>query len=115
MQAALDDYMEEYVKPKLAFGELTSNAQLDDPGYTVNLTGVSHTVTGYNWWHEPDSTTLYIHVRPLDTPKGQMLKELIAHDIPLRAAYRGEGSIISEVAAPNFKLICFDITLDENE
>ena len=112
MQAALDAYTTEYVKQNRAFGELNPDLHMYDHHGTIQLSEVSHAVTGYNWWHETSdgSTTLYVHIKPLDTPKGRVLKALLDSEVPVHASYRAEGSVTNATANPDFRLISFDIT-----
>lgn len=79
-----DKYNEEFVKQRRALGEC------DHPDSSVvNLANASHHVTKM-WWNGDD---LMGEVEILNTPSGNILKNIIASGITLGISSRGVGSI----------------------
>jgi hypothetical protein len=90
--------------------ERRSLGELDHPtAAEVNLTNASHLITEM-WW---DGNKLKGEVELLDTPSGQIAKQLIAHSVPLGISSRGIGSTDEEngvtMVQDDFNLICFDL------
>lgn len=97
-------YISTEVKENRALGEL------DHPDSTVvNLSNVSHTLKEAHWNGNDVVGTIEI----LNTPSGNILKELLAAGIRLGISSRGLGSVkkIDENTVEvdeDFSLICFD-------
>jgi hypothetical protein len=103
-----DKYNDEFVKQRRALGEC------DHPDSSVvNLANASHHVTKM-WW---DGDNLMGEVEILNTPAGNILKNIIASGVTLGISSRGVGSI-KEVftedkdkyleVQEDFELIAFD-------
>jgi hypothetical protein len=93
-----------------AIKERRSLGELDHPDDSViNLKNAAHLVTKM-WW-EGDSVMGKIEV--LDTPSGQILKELVKAGCKLGISSRGLGSVREErgvtMVEDDFQLICFDM------
>ena len=91
------------VKERRALGEL------DHPDDSVvNLKNASHMVTDV-WW---DGKDVLGKVQILNTPSGQVLKELINAGVKLGISSRGLGSVHESqgqtIVEDDFQLICFD-------
>ncbi len=105
-------YMEDFVKARRALGEL------DHPeSSVVNLQNASHLVTDM-WWDKDD---LKGTVEILDTPSGNILKQLFAANVTLGISSRGLGSVkevhieankSAKQVQDDFKLIAFDFVSD---
>ena len=83
--------------------------ELDHPDDSViNLKNVSHMVTGI-WW---DGDGVMGKVRVLDTPSGNILKNLVQGGVKLGISSRGLGSTKKDsgktIVQEDFQLICFD-------
>jgi len=92
------------VEERRALGEL------DHPEQSViNLRNVSHLVTEV-WW---DGKDVMGKIQVLNTPSGQVLKELVNANIKIGISSRGTGSVRESkgdtVVEDDFQLICFDI------
>ena len=102
----LEREMENYkklVKERRALGEL------DHPDDSVvNLKNASHMVTDV-WWNGND---VMGKVQVLNTPSGQVLKELVNAGVKLGISSRGLGSVHESqgqtIVEDDFQLICFD-------
>ena len=95
---------EKLVKENRALGEL------DHPEDSViNLKNASHLVTK-TWWQGND---VMGKIEVLDTPSGQILKDLVKANVKLGISSRGLGSVKQEkgktIVEDDFQLICFDI------
>jgi hypothetical protein len=95
------------VKERRALGEL------DHPDTSViNLANASHLVTEI--WMEENKCMGKIEV--LNTPSGNVLKELVNAGVSLGISSRGMGSIREEngvtLVEDDFQLICFDMVSD---
>ena len=91
------------VKERRALGEL------DHPeDSVVNLKNASHMVTDV-WW---DGDDVLGKVQILNTPSGQVLKELVNAGVKLGISSRGLGSVSEQmgktIVEDDFQLICFD-------
>jgi len=92
------------VKERRALGEL------DHPEDSViNLKNASHMVTDI-WW---DGDSVMGKVKVLDTPSGQILRNLVQSGVSLGISSRGLGSVHESnngqaVVEDDFQLICFD-------
>ena len=98
----IDNY-QKIIEDRRALGEL------DHPDDSViNLKNVSHMVTKM-WW---DNNNVMGKVRVLDTPSGNILKNLIKGGVKLGISSRGLGSTRKEggktIVEEDFQLICFD-------
>ena len=92
------------VQERRALGEL------DHPEQSViNLRNVSHLVTEV-WWNGKD---VMGKLQVLNTPSGQVLKELVNAGVKIGISSRGTGSVRESkgdtVVEDDFQLICFDI------
>ena len=92
------------VQERRALGEL------DHPDQSViNLRNVSHLVTE-TWWNGKD---VMGKIQVLNTPSGQVLKELVNAGVKIGISSRGTGSVRESkgdtVVEDDFQLICFDI------
>jgi hypothetical protein len=102
LQREVENY-KKLVEDRRALGEL------DHPDDSViNLKNVSHMVTGI-WW---DGDGVMGKVRVLDTPSGNILKNLVHGGVKLGISSRGLGSTRKEggktIVQDDFQLICFD-------
>lgn len=108
LKREVDKYNDEFVKQRRALGEC------DHPDSSVvNLANASHHVTKM-WW---DGDNLMGEVEILNTPAGNILKNIIASGVTLGISSRGIGSI-KEVftedkdkyleVQEDFQLIAFD-------
>jgi hypothetical protein len=91
------------VKERRALGEL------DHPEDSViNLKNASHLVTEV-WW---DGSDVMGKVKVLNTPSGQVLRELANSGVNLGISSRGMGSVHESngetIVEDDFQLICFD-------
>jgi len=103
----LEREIENYKKLVL---ERRALGELDHPEDSViNLKNASHLVTEI-WW-EGDEVMGKIKI--LNTPSGQILKELINGGVSLGISSRGMGSVIETAGATmvedDFTLLCFDM------
>ena len=94
---------EKLVRERRALGEL------DHPdSATINLANASHMVTDI-WW---DKDSVMGKVQVLNTPSGQILRELVNCGVKLGISSRGMGSVHEDqgttVVEDDFQLICFD-------
>ena len=92
------------VQERRALGEL------DHPEQSViNLRNVSHLVTEL-WWNGKD---VMGKIQVLNTPSGQVLRELVNANVKIGISSRGTGSIRESregtIVEDDFNLICFDI------
>jgi len=92
------------VKERRALGEL------DHPDDSViNLKNASHLVTDI-WW---DKGAVMGKIQVLNTPSGQVLKELVNAGVKLGISSRGMGSVHESegntMVEDDFQLICFDM------
>ena len=99
-------YFKNFINQKRAMGEL------DHPeSSVVNLANVSHNITEMNW----NGDDLVGTVEVLNTPAGNILKELFKGGIKLGISSRGMGSVEamnedgdSQEVQNDFELIAFD-------
>lgn len=106
-QSVLEREMNNYkrlVQERRALGEL------DHPDQSViNLRNVSHLVTEV-WWNGKD---VMGKLQVLNTPSGQVLKELVNAGVKIGISSRGTGSVRESrgdtIVEDDFQLICFDI------
>jgi hypothetical protein len=92
------------VEERRALGEL------DHPEQSViNLKNVSHLVTEV-WWNGKD---VMGKIQVLNTPSGQVLRELVNANVKIGISSRGTGSVRENrgdtIVEDDFQLICFDI------
>ena len=102
LQREVENYWK-LVKERRALGEL------DHPDDSViNLKNASHLVTDM-WW---DNEALIGKVEVLDTPSGNILKQLAKSGVSLGISSRGLGSVRESqgqtIVEDDFQLICFD-------
>ena len=86
-----------------------ATGELDHPDDSViNLKNASHLVTDM-WW---DGPALMGKVEVLNTPSGNILKQLANSGVALGISSRGLGSVREEkgktIVEDDFQLICFD-------
>lgn len=95
---------EEMVKDRRALSELDHP---DSP--VISLAKVSHLVTEM-WW---EGDTLMGRIELLNTPSGQVAKDLVKSGVMLGISSRGVGSVKkiheSDVVQDDFELIAFDL------
>ena len=100
-------YVTEYVNKNRALGELNHPT-----GPSVNLDRVSHKVT---WLYE-NNNDFYGKAKILDTPCGQIVKNLMNEGIKLGVSTRGMGSLEKRggvnVVKEDFMLAAIDIVAD---
>lgn len=101
-----EKYINEYIRERRALGEL------DHPENrtVVNLANVSHNIVESHW--EGDDLIGTIEI--LNTPSGNIVKELMRSGIKIGVSSRGVGSVreLGENTVEvedDFNLICFDI------
>jgi len=90
--------------------ERRSLGELDHPDDSViNLKNASHLVAKM-WW---DGENVMGKIEVLNTPSGQILKDLVKSNVKLGISSRGLGSVKEEqghiMVEDDFQLICFDI------
>jgi len=100
-------YFENFINQKRAMGEL------DHPeSSVVNLANVSHNITEMNW----NGDDLVGTVEVLNTPSGNILKELFRCGVTVGISSRGMGSVKESngktIVEDDFQLICFDMVSD---
>ena len=93
-----------------AIAERRSLGELDHPDDSViNLKNASHLITKM-WW---DGDSVMGKIECLDTPSGQILKQLVKSGVKLGISSRGMGSTKQQngdtMVEDDFQLICFDI------
>ena len=91
------------VEERRALGEL------DHPEDSViNLKNASHMITEV-WW---DNKNVMGKVKVLNTPSGQILRQLVGDGVKLGISSRGMGSVTENagqtIVEDDFQLICFD-------
>jgi hypothetical protein len=100
-------YVTEYVNKNRALGELNHPT-----GPSVNLDRVSHKVT---WLYE-NNNDFYGKAKILDTPCGQIVKNLMNEGVKLGVSTRGMGSLEKKgsvnVVKEDFMLAAIDIVAD---
>lgn len=104
LEREVNNYLNKEVAEKRAYGEL------DHPeSSVVNLKNVSHVVREC-WWKGDD---LMGKVEILNTPSGNILKELIQADLTVGISSRGMGSVTkinedTDQVEDDFQLVCWD-------
>jgi hypothetical protein len=101
-------YNEEYIGKKRAFGELGHPM-----GPTINLDRVSHIITSL----KPDGNNIVGEAKILDTPMGNIVKNLINEGATIGVSSRGMGSLkdrngIAEVQDDFYLATAADIVAD---
>lgn len=101
-------YNKEYVDKKRAFGELGHPA-----GPTINLDRVSHMITSL----KPDGNNIIGEAKILDTPMGNIVKNLINEGSTFGVSSRGMGTLkerngVAEVQNDFFLATAADIVAD---
>ena len=100
-------YVTEYVSKNRALGELNHPS-----GPSVNLDRVSHRVT----WLNESGSDIYGKAKVLDTPCGQIVKNLMNEGVKLGVSTRGMGSLEKKGAVnyvkEDFMLAAIDIVAD---
>lgn len=87
-----------------------ATGELDHPDRSaVNLFNVSHLITEI-WWNGKD---VMAKIQVLNTPHGQVLRELVNANVKIGISSRGTGSVRESrgetIVEDDFQLICFDI------
>tara|TARA_B100000131_G_C17989765_1_gene562050 strand:+ start:79 stop:684 length:606 start_codon:yes stop_codon:yes gene_type:complete len=90
--------------------ECRATGELDHPDHSVvNLANVSHLVTEV-WWKGND---VMGKIKILNTPAGQIAKQLVEGGVQLGISSRGLGSTRQEngmtMVEDDFQLLCFDL------
>ena len=93
-----------------AIKDRRSLGELDHPDDSViNLKNASHLVSKMYW----DGDNVMGKIEVLNTPSGQILKELVKSGVKLGISSRGMGSVKQvngdTIVEDDFQLICFDI------
>ena len=103
----VDQYNENFVTKKRAFGELNH-----PKGPTVNLDRVSHIVNDL----VVEGNNFTGKAKIMDTPMGKIVKSLMDEDARLGVSTRGMGSLKSQngvnLVQPDFSLAAIDIVAD---
>jgi hypothetical protein len=107
MEREVEKYNENYIKSSRSLGELGH-----PQGPSLNLDRVSHIIKEMNM----DGTVVYGKAKILDTPFGNIVKNLIDEGVRLGVSSRGMGSLkqvngINEVQ-DDFSLATVDIVAD---
>ena len=100
----------EVQKYQTAIKDRRSLGELDHPDDSViNLKNASHLVSKMYW----DGDNVMGKIEVLNTPSGQILKELVKSGVQLGISSRGLGSVTEKngdtIVEDDFQLICFDI------
>ena len=87
-----------------------ATGELDHPDRSsLNLFNVSHLITEV-WWNGKD---VMAKIQVLNTPHGQVLRELVNANVKIGISSRGTGSVRESrgetIVEDDFQLICFDI------
>ena len=95
---------------KKVVADRRATGELDHPDRSaVNLFNVSHLVTEV-WWNGKD---VMGKIQVLNTPHGQVLRELVNANVKIGISSRGTGSVRENrgetIVEDDFNLICFDI------
>jgi hypothetical protein len=104
LEREVNKYLQTEIAEKRAYGEL------DHPeSSVVNLKNVSHVVREC-WW---DGDDVVGKVEILNTPSGNILKELILADLTVGISSRGMGSVKkinedTDQVEDDFQLVCWD-------
>ena len=101
-------YTKEYIDKKRAFGELGHPA-----GPTINLDRVSHMITSL----KPDGSNIIGEAKILDTPMGNIVKNLMNEGATIGVSSRGMGSLkekngVAEVQKDFYLATAADIVAD---
>ena len=104
LKREVEKYIQEFVNVGNAFGEL------DHPeSAVVSLKNASHVVKGL-WWSGDD---LMGRIELLNTPSGNIVKEIIKGGHTIGISSRGTGSVKQTnestlMVQPDFELVCWD-------
>lgn len=106
-----DRYLAEIVKKGYALGSLDHEDSSE-----ISLKTASHIIDDL-WWKDSDQgeKQLFGKLRLLNTPHGQIAKEIVLSGIPLGISSRAVGSIEknhaqgADIVQPDFHLITYDI------
>ena len=94
LEAAVNDYIKEFVSQDRAVGEA------DHPdGHMVNLDRISHKVVSLEW----KGNSVIGKAQVLDTPMGSIIKGLLKGGVRLGASSRGMGSVVEKRDASYIK------------
>jgi hypothetical protein len=103
-------YLEEVVRQGNALGELDHNDEAE-----VAVTNVSHVIDDVWWKDDGPEKQLFGKIRLLNTPRGNIAKELVLSGIPLGISSRAVGSTEkdyakdADVVQSDFHLITYDL------
>lgn len=109
LREKVQTYVEQYVEPKRAFGEL---GHPDGP--TINLDRTSHMITSL----KEDGNNFIGRAKVMDTPMGRIVKSLLDEGAKLGVSSRGLGTLkmnpmgINEVQSDFYLATAADIVAD---
>jgi hypothetical protein len=99
----------EYLKEKISQNRLVG--ELDHPEkFDVSLKNISHVITDLN--HDKDGRVLKIKVKLLDTPAGNIAKNLVEAGVPLSISSRAAGSVGPDKKVQIKKIFTYDLVAD---
>jgi len=99
----------EYLKEKISQNRLVG--ELDHPEkFDVSLKNISHIITDLN--HDKDGRVLKIKVKLLDTPAGNIAKNLVEAGVPLSISSRAAGSVGPDKKVQIKKIFTYDLVAD---
>jgi len=99
------DYLKDKISQNRLLGELDHPEKFD-----VSLKNISHMITDLNY--DKSGRKLGIKVQILDTPAGQIAKNLIDAGIPLSISSRAAGSVGSDKKVQIKKIFTYDLVAD---
>jgi len=111
MKPEADRYLADVVRKGYAIGEADHRDEAE-----VSVKNASHVIDDM-WWKEGDNGVqqLFGKLRLLNTPMGQIAKEIVLSGIPLGISSRAVGSVQrdrlkeADVVQPDFHLITYDL------
>lgn len=103
MSKAIKQYNEEFTSRKRSLGEL---GHPENPA--VNLERVSHIVTSLKLVGDK----IHGKAKVIDTPYGDIAKNLLNDGITLGVSLRGVGSVVNGVVQDDYKLLAIDLVQD---
>lgn len=101
LSVAISD-LKEKIENNILYGELNHPLTLD-----VTLANVSHSISNINLF----DNKIYGNVHFVDTPSGQILKQLISDRLKVRFGIRATGAIIENFTRIN-EIITFDAIIN---
>jgi len=103
MENQIQQYNKEFVSRTRALGEL---GHPENP--SVNLERASHIVTELKLV----GNEIYGKAKIIDTPYGDIAKNLLNDGVTLGVSIRGVGSVVNGVVQPDYKLLAIDLVND---